>query len=410
MTAEFTETSARRLGPVRRFLLRHPVAMDALVVAVFLLSLVPVAARPEPTAYYLLVVLAAGALWFRRARPLTVLVVLLGLAVVMGTVATRLEPLDLAVAFALYAVATTRDAKVAWGAYALALVVTATVLWFAPATGELTYETPQGAEALTPTQQQAWALAVTTTALLYLLAVAIGTSVRNRRRHLADLLDRANALARDRELQARMARAEERSRIAREMHDVVAHSLSVMITLADGAGAALDRSPERAREALTELGTTGRAALTDVRRILGVLDGAADLDPQPGAGDLTTLAERFRTAGLPVRLTRTGPDLPDDAGLQLAVYRIVQESLTNALRHASGTERVDATVAVGRDAVVVDVTDRGGPVPAPPGVGRGLVGMRERAAVYGGTVTSGPDPHGGWRVHAELPIENGDGR
>ena len=203
-----------------------------------------------------------------------------------------------------------------------------------------------------------------------------------------------------------MARAEERARIAREMHDVVAHSVSVMVTLADGAGAALGRSPDRARIALDELAATGRAALGDMRRILGVLDegGEADLDPQPGARELGALVERFRTAGLPVRLTRSGPDL-DDPGLGLTVFRVVQEALTNTLRHAPGCERVEVLVAVEAARVVVDVADSGGPgASSGPGCGRGLVGVRERVAAYGGTVSAGPDA-GGWRVRVELPRE-----
>jgi signal transduction histidine kinase len=255
---------------------------------------------------------------------------------------------------------------------------------------------------------------------LSLVAIAIGTSVRNRRLHVAALVDRANALAVEREQGAQLAAAAERARIAREMHDVVAHSLSVMIALADGAGAALDRAPDRAREALDELSGTGRAALADMRRVLGALrdpgaptDPGAPLDPQPGSLDLGRLVERFRTAGVPVRWTSTGPPLPPDAGLQLAVYRIVQESLTNVLRHAPGSARVEVVVASAPGRVDVTVTDAGSPAGGSGGAGgaagtgsaagsgRGLIGMRERAAVYGGRVEAGPHD-GGWRVHAAL--------
>jgi signal transduction histidine kinase len=250
---------------------------------------------------------------------------------------------------------------------------------------------------------------VTSLAFLGLVAIAAGISVRNRRLHVTALVDRANALAVERDQGAQLAAAAERARIAREMHDVVAHSLSVMIALADGAGAAMERSPDRAREALEELSGTGRAALGDMRRVLGALrDPQAPLDPQPGSVDLDHLIDRFRTAGVPVRWTRTGPPLPPDAGLQLAVYRIVQEALTNVLRHAPGTGRVDVVMVSTDGHVEITVTDSGGALGRggvaagdSAGSGRGLIGMRERAAVYGGRVQAGPHD-AGWRVHAVL--------
>ncbi|NTW42187.1 MAG: hypothetical protein HGA44_20300 [Cellulomonadaceae bacterium] len=233
--------------------------------------------------------------------------------------------------------------------------------------------------------------------------------MRNRRLHVAELVARGNALARDRDQQALLARAAERTRIAREMHDVVAHSLSVMIALADGAGAALDRAPDRSRAALDELSATGRTALADMRRVLGVLhEPDAPLQPQPGSDDLGELVERFRATGLPVRTAGLACPLPADTGLQLAVYRIVQESLTNALRYAPATALVDVTISRSPSSVEVVVTDTGAGalVVDQGGAGHGLVGMRERVEVYGGTVTAGPW-RGGWRVHAVLPWQEG---
>jgi len=198
-----------------------------------------------------------------------------------------------------------------------------------------------------------------------LAAIAIGISVRNRRLHLAALVDRANRIAVERDQQVQLAAATERARVAREMHDVVAHSLSVMIALADGAGAALTRSPDRAREAVTELSATGRTALADMRRVLAVLrDPAAPLGPQPSVHDLTGLIEGFRNAGLPVRTTFAGSPLPPDPGLQLAVFRITQESLTNVLRHAHGTGQVDLVMSYTNSRVEIIVTDDGGMLPA----------------------------------------------
>ena len=411
-TPLFTELSARRLGPVRRYFVRHPVAMDVLVMVIFVLpALLGGVADAQPAndafvaSYLALTAAATAALFWRRRRPLTVTAattVLFALSVLLTGGATSTE---VAVAFAVYAVAAARPLWVSWCTLAAALAASAAAIYLLP-TSDATMAGRTTAFADPDLFATVVAIAIT-----FLIALAIGISVRNRRLHVAELVQRANALARDRDQQAQLARAAERSRIAREMHDVVAHSLSVMIALADGAGVALERSPDRARAALDELSGTGRAALADMRRVLGVLDtaepdaagpGAAALEPQPGS-DLHGLVERFRTAGLPVRAV-LDVDLPDDANLLLVVYRIVQEALTNTLRHAPGTTGVDVDVRRRADAVEVTVLDRGATlaVPPSPGTGRGLIGMRERAALYGGTVEAG-HASGGWRVHARIP-------
>lgn len=405
--APFTELTARRLGPVRRYFVRHPVAMDVLVMVVFAAApLLGAIADAQPandgfiSSYVALTVAGTTLLFWRRRRPLLVAVaatVLFTLSVFLTGGATSTE---MAVAFAVYAVAAARPSWVAWCTLVGTLGASAAAIYLVP-TFDGTMAERTSAFAETDRVASVVALAIT-----FLIALAIGISVRNRRLHVADLVERANALARDRDQQAQLARAAERSRIAREMHDVVAHSLSVMIALADGAGVALERSPDRARAALDELSGTGRAALADMRRVLGVLDShdadTAPLAPQPGS-DLDELVERFRTAGLPVRAVLDGP-LPEDANLQLAVYRIVQEALTNALRHAPGTTGVEVRVHRHPDAVEVTVLDHGPTlaVAPSPGTGRGLIGMRERAALYGGTVEAGRAA-GGWRVHARIP-------
>lgn len=410
--APFTELSARRLGPVRRYLVRHPVAMDVLVMLVFVVpALLGAIADAQPandafvTSYLSLTAVGTALLFWRRRRPLLVAAaatVLFALSVFLTGGATSTE---VAVAFAVYAVAAARPIWVGWCTLAGTLAASAAAIYLVPTfDGTMTGRTNAFGE---PDR----VASVVAMAITFLIALAIGISVRNRRLHVADLVERANALARDRDQQAQLARAAERSRIAREMHDVVAHSLSVMIALADGAGVALERSPDRARAALDELSGTGRAALADMRRVLGVLDTtgpdtagpeAAPLDPQPGS-DLDGLVERFRTAGLPVRAV-IDPHLPDDANLRLVVYRIAQEALTNTLRHAPGTTGVEVGVQRQRDAVEVTVLDHGATlvVPPSPGSGRGLIGMRERAALYGGTVEAGRAA-GGWRVHARIP-------
>jgi signal transduction histidine kinase len=364
-----------------------------------------------PDATALLIVMAAlggVTLMWRRRAPLRTAVVIGALAVTtVGTTGT-LNGYDLAIAFVVYAVAASRPPRTAWLTLAaLGLTATAGVLLWEQPVDLSGGPFPVDPSRLPEGGADMRLSSVTSLALLGLVAMAVGTGVRNRRLHVAALVDRANALAVEREQGEQLAAAAERARIAREMHDVVAHSLSVMIALADGAGAALDRSPDRAREALDELSGTGRAALADMRRVLGALrDPEAPLDPQPGSMDLEHLVERFRTAGVPVRWTTTGPPLPPDAGLQLAVYRIVQEALTNVLRHAPGTARVDVVITTTDRSVDLTVTDSGAALggAAPhegTGTGRGLIGMRERAAVYGGRVEAGRHD-GGWRVHAVL--------
>ena len=402
----FTELSARRLGPVRRYFLQHPVAMDRLVAGLYLVPAVVgslVDATAPAAALLTVALLGAGALLWRRRAPLATAAVIGVLAVTAVGLTGTLVGLDLAIAFVVYAVAASSRPRTAWLTLVGLLVPTAVavLLWERDLTGVGPRVSTGDADVVGDR-----VASVTGLLILSLIAIAVGTSVRNRRLHVAALVDQANALAVERDQQARLATATERARIAREMHDVVAHSLSVMIALADGAAAALERSPDRAREALDELSGTGRAALADMRRVLGVLrDPEAQWDPQPGLPDLEHLVDRFRTAGVPVRWTTTGPPLPEDAGLQLAVYRIVQESLTNVLRHAAGTAQVDVLVAATTTAVEVVVTDHG-PALGPDdrdgvGTGKGIIGMRERAAVYGGHVEAGPHD-GGWRVRAVL--------
>jgi signal transduction histidine kinase len=241
-------------------------------------------------------------------------------------------------------------------------------------------------------------------------AAALGVAIRIRRAQLAALRDRALRLEIERDQRSRLATATERTRVAREMHDIVGHSLSVIISLADGGAYAVEGNPARGREALQHIGDTGRLALAELRRVLGVLreeSDAVELHPQPGIAEIGALCARVRTAG-PNVVYRTAGDLDAlDRGVQLAAYRIVQEALTNALRYAGPGTRLD--VAVTRDGPRVDITvgDTGpqppGGAPPPPGpAGHGLAGMHERAALYGGTVEAGPRPGGGWTVRATL--------
>ncbi|MGF2948997.1 sensor histidine kinase [Microbacterium alcoholitolerans] len=252
-----------------------------------------------------------------------------------------------------------------------------------------------------------WANFCLVMAVILLVVTLLGTSVGHRRRYVGELVHRAEQLARERDQQAETARAHERERIAREMHDIIAHSLSVMIAISDGAHAASDTRPAEAKEAIARVADTGRKTLSEVRRLLGSVrgDGVAAHAPHPDASQLASLVQEFTAAGLPVRLSVTGQP-PSDPALGLTVYRIVQESLTNALRHAQGVTGVDATVGWAGDEVSIVVQDVSSVVASPSDAGRGLLGMQERVALYDGEIEVGPHD-GGWRVFARLRWEDG---
>lgn len=243
-------------------------------------------------------------------------------------------------------------------------------------------------------------------------ASVIGMNMRSRRSHLAFLEERAVRLERERDQQAQLAVAGERSRIAREMHDIVTHNLSVMVALADGAVFAQELHPERATAAMRQVSTTGRRAITDMRRFLGVLradEPDALRHPMPGIAQLEPLADQVRAAGLPTRLDISGDPTAVPVPAQLAVYRLVQEALTNTLKHTPPGTRADVGVRCAEQHITVQVTDDG-PVTELPArtSGHGLHGMRERAAVYGGEFEAGPRPCGGWQVRAVLALSGNE--
>jgi len=250
-------------------------------------------------------------------------------------------------------------------------------------------------------------------------AVVLGLNVRTRRAYLASVEERAAQLERERDQQGRLAAAAERARIAREMHDIVAHNLSVMIALADGAG--YSRDPQRSADAMEQVSRTGRHALGEMRRLLGVLrEDSTGLAPQPGLADLEPLLEQVRAAGLHAALETSGAPIALGAGAELTVYRLVQEALTNTLKHAGADARAIVRLHYDATGVEVEVADDGQARPRviagaelrselhveagtrSQGAGQGLSGMRERAAVYGGDLEAGPAPSGGWRVRTRL--------
>ncbi|HWW53593.1 MAG TPA: sensor histidine kinase [Acidimicrobiales bacterium] len=243
----------------------------------------------------------------------------------------------------------------------------------------------------------------------FTVAWIIAETVRNRRAYTAALRERADRLERERASEAREAVVAERARIARELHDVVAHSMSVMVVQAGAARRVLDRDAGQAKEALQSIEETGRQALDEMRRLLGVLrqddEPAAARFPQPTVQELDLLLEHVREAGLEVSLTIEGDARPLPSGVDLSVFRIVQEALTNTLKHAGAAE-AEVVLRWGEFEVQAEVSDNGrGPaaeedVPA----GHGLVGMRERVALYGGDLQVGHRPGGGFRVRATFPL------
>lgn len=255
------------------------------------------------------------------------------------------------------------------------------------------------------------------TMLSVVIVLALGDWARTRRQYAAAIEENARLQEAEREERSRRAVEVERERIARELHDIVTHHVSVIVIQAGAGLTALDRRPERVRTSLEAIDRVSREALTDMRRMLGMI---GDTPGTPPAGDearaplprlerLGELIEEVRAAGLPVELSLDGERRPLDAGIELSAYRIVQEALTNALKHARGAR---ARVRLGYEprAIEIEVTDQGGSGDRDLGEadsgGRGLIGMRERVALYGGEFEAGPTPTG-FRVRARLPVEPG---
>lgn len=412
-TEPFTALQTRRLGPIRRWFAEHPRGTDVVVVLWFVLpSMLSLFWPVRLPGLYLGLVAATGtALWFRRRYPLQVLAWTLIASTISSAFLHNTGGHEFAAALAIYAVASMRPPRIAWGALLVAVLGLAGMVWltldFYVEVGAVEIESG-GDLPVTPAQTFIGIIFWTT--IINVVALAVGTNVRARRLHTKELVDRANRLALERDQREQLATVTERARIAREMHDVVAHSVSVMVALADGAAASLDKRPERTRTALLELSQTGRDALAEMRSILGVLrtegtetpfDGAAPLSPT--AGDIDELLARFRAAGLPVERVDSGPPLPQQPRFALAVYRVVQESLTNVLRYAAGAATVRVSIDGSDGVATVVVFNDAGHGAVQPGSGQGLVGLRERVGAFGGTVTAGPHASG-WQVQATIPI------
>lgn len=244
------------------------------------------------------------------------------------------------------------------------------------------------------------------------VAFLLGAALRSRRARLAELTERAARLEVERDQQVQLAAAAERTRIAREMHDVIAHSLAVIVAMADGASAKLAREPERAGAAIQAVADVGREALGETRRLLGVLrdqQRTPGLAPQPGLGQLDELVGQLRATGLDAGLELAGRRFEVPPSAELTVYRIVQEAATNTLKHAPGARSLRIRVSFERPRLRVEVLDDGPSravtTAAPPSGGHGIPGMRERVALYSGHVDAGPAAGGGWAVRATLTVQ-----
>jgi signal transduction histidine kinase len=237
------------------------------------------------------------------------------------------------------------------------------------------------------------------------IVFAAGVYVR-RHREAKALEHRARGLEHEREERARTAVAEERARIARELHDIVSHNVSVMVVQAEAAEEVLGNEPARVGEPLRNIQRTGREALVEMRRMLGVLredGGDSRLAPQPGLAALDGLVEQVGAAGTPVKVTIDGEPRPLPPGVDLTLYRVIQEALTNVLKHA-GPADAEVAIRYGDAAVEVEVVDGGAREAPADGAGLGLIGMRERVGLYGGTLDVGARPGGGFHVRARLPL------
>jgi signal transduction histidine kinase len=355
------------------WLLRHPRLVDVLLVALVIpASVLELGSRPSFESRLGFAVLASLPLLVRRWRPVAILGVVMAATLAEEAVVHR--TMHLPATLAVYTVAAHCPRTVSIRAGGLAILVL-----FIPLPGFIQWGPPIPAIA-------AWLL---------------GDNLRTRRAYLRELEARAERLEREQEESARRAAAEEQARIARELHDVLAHNVSVMVVQAAAANDVFETQPQRAREALQAIERTGRSALTELRRLLGRVR-QTDYAPQPGLAGLGALVEGVSAAGLPVTLRVEGElgDLP--AGLDLSAYRIVQEALTNAIKHA-GASAAEVRVRRTADEVELEVVDDGRG-PSGNGRGQGLIGMRERASLLGGEVEAGPKPGGGFRVRATLPL------
>ncbi|MCB5167148.1 histidine kinase [Streptomyces bambusae] len=341
-----------------------------------------------------LMVLGAAALVFRRRRPRTVLAATSAVTLVELLAGPARAPVAMSAVVALFTVAARTDRPTTWRVGLLTMTgLTAAALLAGP----LPWYAQENIAVF------AWTG----------MAAAAGDAVRSRRAFVDAIRERAERAERTREEEARRRVAEERLRIARDLHDVVAHHIALVNVQAGVAAHVMDKRPDQAKEALAHVREASRTALGELRATVGLLrqsgDPEAPTEPAPGLAVLDDLVDTFRHAGLPVAVARDPGAPPLPAGADLAAYRIVQEALTNVRKHAGADARAEVSIVRVGSALEVTVLDDGGTttaVPAGPGGGHGLLGMRERAGALGGSCSAGPRYGGGWRVHAILPLDH----
>jgi signal transduction histidine kinase len=360
---------------------RRPLVGDLALVSLLLFLTVGAASRTDHVALSAaLGTLETLPLLFRRQRPALALACVTTVALAMSVLGIWGVPLTLGVA--LYTLATTRPPRpqraLAFGSIASVAVVVLVGdgLEFGAAAARIVF---------------------------LIAAWLLGESIGSRRAYVREIEEKAERLEREQETEARRAAAEEQARIARELHDVVAHALSVIVVQAGAAADVFEVDPKLTRGPIHAIDGAARAALADLRRVLGVLQQDTDYAPQPGMSRLDGLVEQVRATGLQVALEIEGRPRPLPAAVDLSAYRIVQEALTNVLKHADADH---ARVRIQYDdALVVEVSDDGnGPVNG--AAGSGLIGMRERTALLGGTIEAGAAADGGYRIRASLPTRD----
>ena len=364
---------------VWNWLRRHPSLIDAMLVLALAGIYIGRTVHFDRLGLGLpLAVLQVGPLLARRRAPRVVLATVAAATIVEAAVYRSIVPVALAVA--IYTVAAHLDRRRAFVAAAAATC---------------------GA-VLTTLARDGYKQAVPQL-VLYAAAWILGDNLRTRRAYLHELEEKAERLEREQAAESARAVAEEQARIARELHDVIAHNVSVMVVQAAAANDVFDSRPDRVREALRAIESTGRSALGELRRLLDVVRDGTEFAPQPSVEDLDALVEQVRAAGLEVVVSVEGDAYPLPSALDLSAYRIVQEALTNTLKHAHAT-RADVAFRYDADGLEVRVTDNGRGASNGDRSGHGLIGMRERVVVFGGTLVAGPDPAGGFAVSARLPI------
>ncbi|MER7045625.1 sensor histidine kinase [Streptomyces jumonjinensis] len=391
------------------FLRRHPTGVDAfwgvVLLVVSLVSLASSAPGPGPDWIEIPVAVGlSGVMALRRRFPEQMLIATVALGVVQIVADVHVLPGDFVMLVIVYTVAardTPRWARRLALAGGLVAGPLSMLLW-----------PPE--EQVSVTARVFFTIVMT---VPFVLAWVLGDSMRTRRAYFAQLEERAMRLEREREAQSKVAVAAERARIARELHDVVAHNVSVMVVQADGAAYVLDAAPDQAKQALETISTTGRQALAEMRRLLGVLRTGDDPEsgeyvPQPDVQQIEDLVEQVRRSGLTVDFRIEGTPRPLPSGVELTAYRIVQEALTNSRKHGGPEVGASVRLVYFDDGLGLLVEDDGrgsshelyedGGV---DGQGHGLIGMRERVGMVGGTLDAGPRPGGGFRISALLPLK-----